>query len=209
MSAKPAVPPRRAGRENVPRAMAGTLSSRRQTPVRPGLRRNTAKQGPRRKARNTQRLYPGSAALLERHLRARPRHGRRRRAWLDHSHRRRTGHRQIDFAASGRSCIWRGAAAERSISPARKRLLRCGCALPGSDCRTLSRPRVGNQSCRIFSRRSATTVRRISSSSIRFRRSGPIRSMRRPGPSARCGRRHKRSSAMRRSRAPCYYWSGT
>ena len=97
-------------------------------PAGPGRK---ARQGPPVRARAADRRGARGAAPGLRPRRTRPRHRRRLRARLGAADGGRSRHRQIDSAARRRPPPWRAAASAPSISPARKRSPRCGCAPSG------------------------------------------------------------------------------
>ena len=94
--------------------------------------RHGAAQGPAVRARASVRRDAGRAPPRLRHCRIRSRHRRRLCARLGAAARRRSRHRQIDAADPGRGDARAAPASAPSISPAKKRSRRCGCAPSGS-----------------------------------------------------------------------------
>ena len=181
MSARIAARSPSAGRASAIPAASGTPSSRRPrrwASARP--RRGAAAPGGALPARGSLRRFDAAAAHRHRHRRARPRRRRRLRDGFGDADRRRAGHRQIDAADPGLRGARRGAAGASSMSRARNRPSRCACAprASASPTRRCNWPR--RPWSRTSSPRSARATRPNSSSSIRSRRCGAMRSNPRP-----------------------------
>ncbi len=86
---------------------------------------------PRLLAATAFRRDPGRPSPCHRHERIRPRHRRRAGARLGAAARRRSRHRQVHAAGAGRGRARASSSSARSISPAKKRWRRCGCARSG------------------------------------------------------------------------------